>query len=50
MHDGDATVDLLRRGLGEYGLEACARWAVEHVSTIFDRLHQAGIGETPRQW
>ncbi len=37
MREGKATVDLLRRGLGEYGLEACALWAVEHVSTIFNR-------------
>ncbi len=37
MHDGEATVDVLRRGLGEYGLEAGALWAVEYVSTIFNR-------------
>jgi hypothetical protein len=35
--DGEATVDLLRRGLREYGLEAAALWAVEHVSTIYNR-------------
>lgn len=42
MHDdGEPTVDLLRRGLSEYGLEASALWAVEHVSTIFDRRFDA---------
>jgi hypothetical protein len=35
--EGEATVDLLRRCLGEYGIEACALWAVEHVSTIYNR-------------
>jgi len=39
--DGEATVDLLRRGLGEYGLDACALWAVEYVSTIFNRRFDA---------
>jgi hypothetical protein len=42
MHDdGEATVDLLRRGLAEYGLEATALWAVEHVSTVFNRRFDA---------
>jgi hypothetical protein len=36
MHDdSEATVDMLRRGMSEYGLEASALWAVEYVSTIF---------------
>jgi hypothetical protein len=39
--DGEATVDMLRRGLAEYGLEAAALWAVEHVSTIFNRRFDA---------
>jgi hypothetical protein len=39
--DGEATVDLMRRGLAEYGLEASALWAVEHVSTIFNRRFDA---------
>ena len=39
--DGEATVDLLRRGLAEYGLEASALWSVEHVSTIFNRRFDA---------
>jgi hypothetical protein len=38
MHDDhEATVDMLRRGMAEYGLEASALWAVEYVSTIFNR-------------
>ena len=42
MHDdGEATVDLLRRGLSEYGLVASALWAVEHVSTIYNRRFDA---------
>jgi hypothetical protein len=42
MHDdGEATVDLLRRGLAEYGLDASALWAVESVSTIFNRRFDA---------
>ena len=42
MHDdGEPTVDLLRRGLAEYGLEATALWAVEHVSTIYNRRFDA---------
>jgi hypothetical protein len=39
--DGEATVDLLRRALAEYGLEAAELWAVEHVSTIFNRRFDA---------
>jgi hypothetical protein len=39
--DGEATVTLLRRGLAEYGLEASALWAVEPVSTIFNRRYDA---------
>ena len=35
--DGEVTVDLLRRCLAEYGLEAPTLWAVEHVSTIYNR-------------
>lgn len=35
--DGEATIDLLARCLDEYGFEASALWAVEHVSTIFNR-------------
>jgi hypothetical protein len=41
MRDGEATVDMLRRGLVEYGLDAVALWAVEHVSTIFNRRFDA---------
>jgi hypothetical protein len=42
MHDdGEATVELLRRGLSEYGLVASALWAVEHVSTIYNRRFDA---------
>ena len=42
MHDdGETSVNLLRRGLAEYGLEASALWAVEHVSTIFNRRFDA---------
>lgn len=42
MHDdGEATVDVLRRGLGEYGLTATSLWAVEHVSTIYNRRFDA---------
>jgi hypothetical protein len=39
--DGEETVDLLRRGLAEYGLEARTLWVVEHVSTIFNRRFDA---------
>jgi hypothetical protein len=39
--DGETTVDMLRRGLAEYGLDAVALWAVEHVSTIFNRRFDA---------
>jgi hypothetical protein len=39
--DGEDTVDLLCRGLAEYGLEARALWVVEHVSTIFNRRFDA---------
>lgn len=41
MHDDETTVAMLRRGLSEYGLEASALWAVEHVSTIFNRRFDA---------
>ncbi len=40
-NDEEPTVDMLRRGLAEYGLEASALWAVEHVSTIFNRRFDA---------
>ena len=39
--DGEATVDMLQRGLAEYGLDAVALWAVEHVSTVFNRRFDA---------
>ena len=42
MHDdSEATVDMLRRGMSEYGLEEAALWAVEFVSTIFNRRFDA---------
>jgi hypothetical protein len=39
--DGEATVDVLRRGMAEFGLSAAELWAVEHVSTIFNRRFDA---------
>lgn len=39
--DGAPIVDVLRRGLAEYGLEPSALWAVEHVSTIYNRRFDA---------
>jgi hypothetical protein len=39
--DGEETVALLRRGLAEYDLDATALWAVEHVSTIYNRRFDA---------
>jgi hypothetical protein len=41
MHDGEPTLDMLRRGVSEYGLEATSLWAVEHVSTIYNRRFDA---------
>ncbi len=37
----EATVAALRRGLAEFGLTASALWAVEYVSTIFNRRFDA---------
>jgi len=39
--DDELTVDTLRRGLRDYGLRADSLWAVEHVSTIFNRRFDA---------
>jgi hypothetical protein len=39
--DGEATVEVLQRGMAEFGLSASALWAVEHVSTIFNRRFDA---------
>jgi hypothetical protein len=42
MHDdGEETVQMLRRGLTEFGLDASALWVVEYVSTIFNRRFDA---------
>jgi len=42
MHDdNEPTVDMLRRGMAEFGLSASSLWAVEHVSTIFSRRFDA---------
>ncbi len=41
MNDDEPAVDMLKRGLAEFGLEAGALWAVEHVSTIFNRRFDA---------
>jgi hypothetical protein len=41
MHDGEATIAMLRRGLAELGIAPQALWAVEHVSTIFNRRFDA---------
>jgi hypothetical protein len=41
MRDGEPTTDMLRRGCAEVGIEPRALWAVEHVSTIFNRRFDA---------
>ncbi len=40
-NEDEATSDTLRRTLAEFGLSATSVWAVEHVSTIYNRRFDA---------